>query len=352
MTTDLLGPIADEELEQPVDPACSQLGIPIHQCDMAKAIERIGEFVEIGRSTGRSHQVVTVNADFLVTARREADVHAILRGADLSLADGMPIVWASSALGVRLPERVAGADLVPALAESAIVRGHKIMLFGGLAGSAKTSADVLRSENPGLLVESLECPVGPKGETEERDLEQIRAFAPDIICVALGHPKQERWIRLHAEALGIPVAVGVGGTLDFIAGQRKRAPGWVRTIGFEWLFRMLQEPQRLTRRYLGGFTVFVPAIAQQITLMGFGDQFRRTVARVDCAPYATPAISLSSGRIGRETVEELTDAASPLRSLGATPTMALSSYRQSRALTREGLDRLFHFVPQDQPISS
>lgn len=332
--------------------ACPQMGIPIHQCDMNDALEQIARFVEVGRQTGRSHQVVTVNADFLVTARHHEDVHAILRGADLLLADGMPLVWASTSLGVPLPERVAGADLVPLLAETATQHGHRMLLFGGLANSADRSAEILRERHPGLIVDSLDCRVGPRGETEESDLAKIREFAPDIICVALGHPKQERWIRANGANLGIPVAIGVGGTLDFIADHAKRAPAWVGAIGFEWLYRLAHEPKRLTKRYVDDFTVFIPSMARQITQMSFADQFRRAEARVECHPSSFPAISMSAGRIGRSTVEELASAAATLRNAGCAASMEFPTYRQARALRRERLDRMFLFVPGENPATA
>jgi len=326
--------------------ACSQMGIPIHQCDMTLAVQRIQSFVRTGRQTGRSHQVVTVNADFLVTAHHHDDVHAILREADLALADGMPIVWASTVLGVKLPERVAGADLVPTLAAAAADHGHRMMLFGGLAGSGEATARILRNDNPGLEIASIECKVGQRGETAAEYLEQIRRFDPDILCVALGHPKQERWIRTHAAALGVPVSIGIGGTLDFISEQRKRAPKWIGAIGFEWLYRLAQEPQRLSKRYLDDFAVFIPSIVRQMTHMAFADQFRRTEARVERHSQDSDGLSLSNGRVGRQTVEQLSLAVHQIRSAGLTPTMELPSYRQTRALKRERLDRMFTFVPK------
>jgi len=324
---------------------CAQMGIPIHQCNMRDALDQIGRFVEVGRLSGKSHQVVTVNADFLVTARQHEDVHAILRSADLLLADGMPIVWASSTLGVPLPERVAGADLVPLLAGTSARRNHRILLFGGLADSAERSASILRERNPGLAIAGMDCQVGDRGATSAEDLEKIRAFAPDIICVALGHPKQERWIRRHANDLQIPVAIGVGGTLDFIADYKKRAPEWLGAIGFEWLYRVAHEPTRLTKRYVDDFTVFIPAMARQMTRMSFADQFRRTEARVEVRPDLYPAISLTPGRIGRHTVRALSEAAAELRHAGHAASMAMPTYRQASALRRERLDRMFVFVP-------
>ena len=166
--------------------ACSQMGIPIHQCDMTSAIDRIHEFIVSGRDSGRSHQVVTVNADFLVTAHHHEDVHAILREADLALADGMPIVWASALLGQRLEARIAGADLVPLLAERAAQRGHRIMFFGGSGDVADRAAELLRAAHEKLIIHAATGEVGTNGETSPAVLEEIRRFKPDVICVALG----------------------------------------------------------------------------------------------------------------------------------------------------------------------
>ena len=325
--------------------AFPQLGIPIHRCNMNGALDRIESFIEEGRLSGRSHQITTVNSDFLVHALRFEDIHAILRGADLSLADGMPLVWASRALGVRLPERVTGADLVPALAARAAKRGHRLLFFGGWKNSAEGSAQILRNAYPDLIVSSLECRVGPKGETEEDKLDEIRAFDADVICVALGHPKQERWIRTHASSLGIPVAIGVGGTFDFLASHQKRAPEWIGNMGFEWLHRLLHEPSRLTKRYFGSFAVYVPAILRQISRSATSGQRTATVAKVVGTGPDSDVAVLTEGRIGRQTVKDLTAAAVRARGTGHMPKLVLPSYDQLRALQRERIDRMFLFIP-------
>ena len=240
------------------------MGVPVHRRTLVEALEEIDAYVDIGRATGRSHQVVTVNTNFLVTARRNDDVRAILCEADLAVADGMPIVWASKILGQDLPARVAGSDLGPALAARAARDGRRLMMFGGSPGVAVRAAEVLRSAHPALTVATTTADVGDDAETDPAVLEEIRAFDADIVLVALGHPKQERWIRRYAADLGVPVAIGVGGTFDYIARTRRRAPRWTQRIGAEWLYRTLQEPRRLGPRYLLDLAIFVPHITMQI----------------------------------------------------------------------------------------
>ena len=128
------------------------LGAPIDDVTMSESVDRIFEFIDSARRTGRSHQVATVNVDFLVNAVRDPDVLALLQRTDLSIPDGMPIVWGSRLLGNKIRERVAGADLVPALAARAAATGHRVFLFGAAPGVAERAADILRAANPGLDV--------------------------------------------------------------------------------------------------------------------------------------------------------------------------------------------------------
>ena len=128
------------------------VGVPVDDVTLEEAVERCGELVEIGRATGQTHQVTTVNVDFLLTAGRHPSVRKILQSSDLAIPDGMPVVWGSRLLGTRLRQRVAGADLVPALAECAARRGYRIYLFGSAPGVAEEAAELLSKEHPGAVV--------------------------------------------------------------------------------------------------------------------------------------------------------------------------------------------------------
>lgn len=240
-------------------------GVPIDDVTLAETVDRVCELVARGRATGRTHQVATVNVDFVVNALADRSLLSLLQHVDIAVPDGMPIVWGSRLLGTPLRERVAGADLVPALAKRCAAEGYSIYLFGAGEGVAHRAAALLRARHPALRV------VGDAGPffvaPEEMDgvvLDRIREARPDVLCVALGHPKQERWIDAYRHALGVPVLMGVGGTLDFLAGTTRRAPGWMQRGGVEWIHRAFGEPRRLGRRYARDAVRFGPELLRDV----------------------------------------------------------------------------------------
>jgi N-acetylglucosaminyldiphosphoundecaprenol N-acetyl-beta-D-mannosaminyltransferase len=177
----------------------------------------------------------------------------------------MPIVWHAALTGSPLRSRVAGADLVPALVERSCRTGWRVLLFGSAEGVAESAAALLRERSPGAVVHGISGPIlADPRRMDDVWIDEIRAFAPDIICVALGNPKQERWIDAHRSRLGAAVLIGVGGTLDFLVGGRRRAPNWMRRAGLEWLFRAAQEPKRLGKRYGHDAVVFGPHLLRAI----------------------------------------------------------------------------------------
>ncbi len=225
-------------------------GVPVDDVTLPEAVDRIAEMVETGRRTRRTHQVTTVNVDFIINSLDDPELRFLLQSADLSIPDGMPVVWGSRVLGSPLRERVTGADLVPALVERAQRDGYRILLFGSAPGTAETAAAVLRDRWPGADVLGYGGPFFEDVEDmDDEALDIIREARPDVVCVALGHPKQERWIKYYGPKIDAPVMIGVGGTLDFIAGTKARAPEWMQRNGLEWLHRLLSEPRRLGRRY-------------------------------------------------------------------------------------------------------
>lgn len=236
------------------------LGIPIDRVTMSQALERIDRFVASGRKTGKWHQIATVNADFIVKALADPVLRRILQRVDMATADGMPLVWGARRLGVPLTGRVTGVDMVPAIAEMAASKGYSIYFLGAAPGVARQAADILEERYPDLEVAGVSSPSKQAVNNGERAIiDTVRAAKPDILLVAFGNPKQEKWIDTHAEALGVPVMMGVGGTFDFITGTTTRAPEWMQRCGLEWLHRLLHEPNRLWRRYandLVGFSYF------------------------------------------------------------------------------------------------
>lgn len=222
--------------------------IQIDPVTMAGALQAIEQLV----AGGRGGLVFTPNVDHVIIAERNPEFREAYAGASLSLADGMPILWAGRLLGQPLPEKVSGSDLVLPLCERAAARGWRVYLLGAGPGVAEEAARRLR-QRFGLEVVGTDSPrIRIDGEPDDTSaaLERVRAARPDLLLLAFGAPKQELWAHRHLQALGGAVAIGVGASLDFIAGTVRRAPRWMSRVGLEWLYRLASEPRRLWRRYL------------------------------------------------------------------------------------------------------
>jgi N-acetylglucosaminyldiphosphoundecaprenol N-acetyl-beta-D-mannosaminyltransferase len=215
--------------------------------DSSEALRAIERLVD----AGRGGSVFTPNVDHVVKASRNPAFKAAYSRVSLSLADGMPLIWASLLLGCPLPERVAGSDMLVPVLELAARRRYRVYLLGGAPGVAEQTARLL-SEQMGIIVAGWDDARISIDGSDPGDLSIARASAakPDLILVALGPPKQELWIDRARDHVGPAVALGVGASLDFLVGKYKRAPRWMAKIGLEWLYRLLQEPRRLWRRYL------------------------------------------------------------------------------------------------------
>jgi N-acetylglucosaminyldiphosphoundecaprenol N-acetyl-beta-D-mannosaminyltransferase len=220
--------------------------------DAVTSGQALAAIVETCRS-GRGGTVFTPNVDHVVIADKNDRFVQAYERVSLSLPDGMPILWAARLLGFPLPEKVSGSDLVVPLAEIAAENGLGIFFLGAGEGIAALAAARLKERFPRLVVAGVESPRIDLSQDRavRADLEaRVKAAKPDIVLVALGAPKQELWIDEVREELRPAVLIGIGGTLDFIAGVTKRAPPWLSRHGLEWLYRLGQEPKRLGRRYL------------------------------------------------------------------------------------------------------
>lgn len=193
------------------------------------------------------HQVVTVNPEFIIAAQRNPTFQQVLNQSDLALADGWGVQVAARLLGQRLPERVTGADGVPRLAALAAEQGWRLFLLGAAPGVAASAAHNLQVRYPTLQVVGTYAG-SPSVADEAVIVPQVMAAQPDILFVAYGAPAQDLWIARNQPRLRVPLAMGVGGALDFVAGVRRRAPTWVQTVHLEWLFRLIQEPWRWRRQ--------------------------------------------------------------------------------------------------------
>lgn len=237
------------------------LGVPFDNVTSADSLRIIGEMI----ASGESHYAATANVDFVVQAQGDIELRRILADADLVLCDGMPLVWASRLMGNPLPERVTGSDLVPQLLAEAERKGWRVFFLGGKEESLALAAKNVRARHPRLqLVGAYSPPFKPLLEMDHEDiLQRLREARPDILLVAFGCPKQEKWIRMHSKQAGVPFSIGVGATIDFLAGSVRRAPLWMQRAGLEWIFRLLQEPRRLFRRYVTDLWVFGRTIFNQ-----------------------------------------------------------------------------------------
>lgn len=223
---------------------------------------------------GQGGWIVTANLDIVRRAVLDSDARGLYDAADLRVADGMPLVWASQLRGKPLPERVAGSTLSSELAEYAARENRSIYLLGGDPGAAEACRDVLCQRHPSLNIVGCSSPrVSSPATTEQIDAieETIRACGedPDIILVGLGSPKQEYAIQKLKQRYPRAWLMGVGITFSFIAGHQARAPKWMRRVGAEWVHRMVQDPKRLVRRYLIDDLPFAALL--------FGDAIRQRV---------------------------------------------------------------------------
>jgi len=227
-----------ETEEESVD----MFGIPIARIDMEGALARVEQFVE----ERGPHMIVTSDTPILMRAHDDREFQEVVRSADIVTADGRGVVWMARVLGLPVRDRVSGADLVDRICERAAQRGYSVYLVGAQPGVADEAARKLQARYPGLRIAGVHH--GYFSREEEPGV--VRAIAeahPDILLVAFGAPKQELWIREHRDEIQAPVAIGVGGTFDLLAGRAKRAPKWMQQAGLEWLYRALREPKRFPR---------------------------------------------------------------------------------------------------------
>jgi len=224
--------------------------------------------------------VVGPNAHLVTMAERDCRFAEAMCDADLAVPDGISVVMASRLLGVPIPERVTGGDLMERMCAEAAHYGFRVFFLGGLPGAAVMAAHYLSCRYPGLLICGTLCP--PVGfDSDPAELMHIgRAIAeasPDLVCVAFGAPKQEIWMQENRGHLQVGAIMSVGAALDVQAGLRRRAPRWVQVIALEWLYRLVMEPRRLWRRYLIGNARFAGLVMRQWVRVSI-EKLRRPIA--------------------------------------------------------------------------
>jgi N-acetylglucosaminyldiphosphoundecaprenol N-acetyl-beta-D-mannosaminyltransferase len=217
--------------------------MPVHIVTMTQLLGHVAQYM----SGSRLHQIVTTNPEFVMAAQKDAAFRRVLLEADLSIADGIGLVWASRWLGNPLPERVPGSELVHHLAGLSAQNGWRLFLLGAAPGIAEAAAAEFQANYPGLGIAGTYAG-SPDPAEDEEIVGRVNESGADILFVAYGAPGQDKWIARNRDKLKtVRLALGVGGALDFVAGVAVRAPQWVQNLGMEWLYRLAREPWRWRR---------------------------------------------------------------------------------------------------------
>jgi N-acetylglucosaminyldiphosphoundecaprenol N-acetyl-beta-D-mannosaminyltransferase len=251
------------ELSSPAAmPALPVLGIPLALTDYEHTLD----WIDHAAATGHRGYVCVAATHTVMACQEDAELRDAVLRADFTVPDGQPLVWALNALGAGLHDRVYGPDLMDRACERAASTGRRFYLYGGRnPGALVELTRILRLRHPGLRIVGGQAPPFRPLTPAEEDavVADINRAAPDVVWVGIGVPKQEKWMARMRERLDAPVLIGVGAAFDFHAGLIPQAPGWMQRAGLEWVFRLVQEPSRLWRRYLRYNPRFVTGFARQ-----------------------------------------------------------------------------------------
>lgn len=218
------------------------LGVPVDPLTEAEAVDWVARAI----TEGRSRLVISVNPERIMHAAREPAFAAVLKGADLALADGAGVVWAARRLGHSVPGRVAGVDFVEALAARGAARGWRFFFLGGGPGVAEAAGRALAERYPGFILAGTHAG-SPDPASDAATIDAVRSSGAQLLFLAYGAGAEEAWLARNLGASGASVGMGVGGAFDFISGRVRRAPRWMRNLGLEWLHRLTHQPWRWRR---------------------------------------------------------------------------------------------------------
>lgn len=224
-------------------------GVDIDALTIEETLDRAFELVEQRRVS----QHVVLNAAKVVMMTEDDRLREIIANCDLVNADGTSVVWASRVLGAPLPERVAGIDLFLRIVERAARTGHRVYFLGATDDVLDSMLAVFRKQHPELEIGGWH---NGYWHDDESIVADVREAKPSFLFLAIPSPRKEYWLHRHLDEMEVPFVMGVGGAFDVVAGKVKRAPQWVQRIGCEWVYRLIQEPRRMWKRYLHGNTAF------------------------------------------------------------------------------------------------
>jgi N-acetylglucosaminyldiphosphoundecaprenol N-acetyl-beta-D-mannosaminyltransferase len=229
-------------LSSPI-PTLDLLGMPVSRVNTARAMEILLGYI----AEGVPRLIVTADASMYVIASQDPEFRAILRRADLVTPDSSGVLWAARRLGTPLEERVSGVDLAERLCAESARHGYGVYFYGAAPGVAEAAADALRARYPGANIVGTAHGFLNSPEEQEALRRDIREKRPAVLLVAMGIPKQEKWILAHMEELGAAVNMGVGGSFDVFSGRTTRAPVWMQRRGLEWLYRLAKNPAKYAK---------------------------------------------------------------------------------------------------------
>jgi N-acetylglucosaminyldiphosphoundecaprenol N-acetyl-beta-D-mannosaminyltransferase len=221
------------------------LDCPVTKLDLEGFVAAAEGFI----ASGHPHYIAVVNAAKIVKMKSDQELRASVLSADLVGADGVPVVWASKLLGMPLPGRVNGTDLMYRLLERASEKNYRVFFFGAQEAVLQKVLEIVRREYPGVQIAGHRNGYF-KASEESQIARTIRDCRPDILFIAFSTPKKELWVKNYFQVMQVPVIHGVGGSFDVMAGLIPRAPVWMQKFGLEWFFRLVKEPRRMWRRYL------------------------------------------------------------------------------------------------------
>lgn len=258
-------------------PTVKLLGVNIFGLRMDEVVTIANEHI-----TGRKRLLIAVvNVAKFVNMRKDLELRRSLEEADLVLADGAPVVWLSRMLRKPLPERVAGIDLMFKLLKEANDKHHSVYFLGARPEVLQKVVNIIQTDYPGIRIAGFRDGYFDK-DREQSVAQDIKDSRADIIFVAISPPKKEIFLRKWRDFMNVPVCHGVGGSFDVLAGVTRRAPRWMRKFGMEWLYRLIQEPRRMWKRYLVTNSIFIKLSCEAILRDRFGRLLRRF--RVTPAP--------------------------------------------------------------------
>lgn len=225
------------------------LNIAIDNITMEEAVREIENLI----LNKKPSYVVTPNVDHIVKLEKDEEFKEVYQNADLVLTDGMPLIWISKILKTPIKEKVSGSDLFPNVCKLAAEKNYSLFLLGAAEGVAKKAAENLKDKYKEIKIAGIYSPsYGFENKDDEIQLiiKMVNESNPDILAVGVGAPKQEKFIYKYKNYLNVPVSLAIGASIDFEAGNIKRAPNWMQNIGLEWFYRLCKEPIRMFKRYL------------------------------------------------------------------------------------------------------